>query len=287
MEWLSAGVLFGLFWLTLMEIVLGVDNIIFIAILAGKLPENQRDSARRIGLGVALVSRLILLACLSLVLQANEPIFYLTDYGLPISWVEDAPATEGNPTAHADESDGLGLTQEAIAISWRDIILLAGGLFLIAKSTMEIHHNVADDPHEEDVKAHSFWGTVAWIGVMDIVFSLDSVITAVGMLPPDQIWLMAVAIIIAMAVMLFAAKAISDFVDRNPTLKILALSFLILIGVMLTAEGLGQHIDRGYIYFAMGFACVVELINLQIRKRKVAPDALKAVPVAGGGERSR
>jgi predicted tellurium resistance membrane protein TerC len=275
-----------------MEIVLGVDNIIFIAILAGKLPEEQRDSARRIGLGVALVTRLILLASLSLVLQANEPLFYLTDYGLPASWVEAEPVpepeavAEGSPTDHASESNGLGLTQEAIAISWRDIILLAGGLFLIAKSTMEIHHNVADDPHDEDVKAHSFWGTVAWIGVMDIVFSLDSVITAVGMLPPDQIWLMAVAIIIAMAVMLFAAKAISDFVDRNPTLKILALSFLILIGVMLTAEGLGQHIDRGYIYFAMGFSCVVELINLQIRKRRATPNALSAVPVAGGGDRS-
>lgn len=238
-------ILLGLLTLTVMEIVLGVDNVIFLAIVAAKLPREQQPKARRIGLGAALGTRLVLLFSLSFLLGLTAPVFTLPD--LPL--VHDLEARE---------------------VSWRDIILFGGGLFLIGKSVYEMHEKL------EHARAHretgappptagtaGFAQTIATIAVIDIVFSLDSVITAVGMV--DTLWVMVVAMVLAMGVMLGFAGPIGDFVDRHPTVKVLALSFLILIGVMLVAEGLGQHINKGYIYFAMAFAVAIEFVNLKLR----------------------
>lgn len=236
-----AGAIIGLLTLTLMEIVLGVDNIIFLAIVAGKLPPERQRAARRIGLGAALGTRLLLLLSLTWLLELTQPVFTLPE--LPFF---------NNP--------------EARGISWRDIILLVGGLFLIGKSTIELHekaaHTKADEP-ARPAKAASFAGVIAQIAVIDIIFSLDSVITAVGMV--DDLWVMIAAVIAAVGIMLVAAEPIARFVDRRPTIKVLALSFLILIGVLLVAEGLGQHLNKGYIYFAMAFAVVVEAVNMRLR----------------------
>lgn len=228
----------ALFTLTALEIVLGIDNIIFISILVGRLPESQRQSARLLGLGLAMVMRIILLLSLTWIMKLTEPLFTV-------------------------------LAQE---ISGRDIILLVGGLFLVAKSTHEIHH--AMTPHDENeteakVKKAGFTAILMQIAILDIVFSLDSVITAVGMV--DNIQVMIIAIIAAVGVMMFAAKPIGDFVDTHPTLKVLALSFLILIGVTLIAESLDFHIPKGYIYFAMAFSVVVEMINIKMRKHLIKP----------------
>jgi hypothetical protein len=228
----------ALFTLTALEIVLGIDNIIFISILVGRLPESQRQSARLLGLGLAMIMRIILLLSLTWIMKLTEPLFTV-------------------------------LAQE---ISGRDIILLVGGLFLVAKSTHEIHH--AMTPHDENetevkVKKVGFTAILAQIAILDIVFSLDSVITAVGMV--DNIQVMIIAIIAAVGVMMFAAKPIGDFVDTHPTLKVLALSFLILIGVTLIAESLDFHIPKGYIYFAMAFSVVVEMINIKMRKHLIKP----------------
>ena len=228
----------ALFTLTALEIVLGIDNIIFISILVGRLPESQRQSARLLGFGLAMIMRIILLLSLTWIMKLTEPLFTV-------------------------------LAQE---ISGRDIILLVGGLFLVAKSTHEIHH--AMTPHDENetevkVKKVGFTAILAQIAILDIVFSLDSVITAVGMV--DNIQVMIIAIIAAVGVMMFAAKPIGDFVDTHPTLKVLALSFLILIGVTLIAESLDFHIPKGYIYFAMAFSVVVEMINIKMRKHLIKP----------------
>ena len=228
----------ALFTLTALEIVLGIDNIIFISILVGRLPEAQRQSARLLGLGLAMIMRIILLLSLTWIMKLTEPLFTV-------------------------------LAQE---ISGRDIILLVGGLFLVAKSTHEIHH--AMTPHDENetevkVKKVGFTAILTQIAILDIVFSLDSVITAVGMV--DNIQVMIIAIIAAVGVMMFAAKPIGDFVDTHPTLKVLALSFLILIGVTLIAESLDFHIPKGYIYFAMAFSVVVEMINIKMRKHLIKP----------------
>jgi predicted tellurium resistance membrane protein TerC len=235
--------------LTAMEIVLGIDNIIFIAILAGRLPPDQRARARRLGLALALATRLGLLFTLSWMLSLTRPIFTLTDLGLPESW----------------------LSAETAQVSWRDVILLVGGLFLIAKSTHEIHDKLEGGGEEVPGgrPAASFGWTLAQIAILDIIFSLDSVITAVGM--ARELWVMVAAMVIAVGVMLAFAGPVSDFVHRHPTLRMLALSFLILIGVMLVAEAFGQHIDRGYIYFAMGFSLVVELLNLRVRTPAAEP----------------
>ena len=228
----------ALFTLTALEIVLGIDNIIFISILVGRLPESQRQSARLLGLGLAMIMRIILLLSLTWIMKLTEPLFTV-------------------------------LAQE---ISGRDIILLVGGLFLVAKSTHEIHH--AMTPHDDTgtevkVKKAGFTAILTQIAILDIVFSLDSVITAVGMV--DNIQVMIIAIIAAVGVMMFAAKPIGDFVDTHPTLKVLALSFLILIGVTLIAESLDFHIPKGYIYFAMAFSVVVEMINIKMRKHLIKP----------------
>lgn len=226
----------ALLTLTALEIVLGIDNIIFISILVGRLPEKQRQSARLIGLGLAMAMRVLLLLSLAWIMRLTEPLFTLS-------------------------------SQE---ISGRDLILLLGGLFLVAKSTHEIHHAMTPEESVEQGsnKAANFMGILIQIALLDIVFSLDSVITAVGMV--DNVQVMIIAIILAILVMMFAAKAIGDFVDSNPALKILALSFLIMIGVMLVAESLDFHIPKGYIYFAMAFSVIVELINMKMRKRLIS-----------------
>jgi predicted tellurium resistance membrane protein TerC len=250
--------------LTALEIVLGIDNIIFIAILAGRLPAQQQAQARQIGLAAALVTRLLLLATISFILGLTEPIFTLP--ALPYF-----------------------RSEEARRISIRDLILIVGGLFLIYKSTVEIHDKIESGGQEEGQigKApQSFGNVIATIAVMDIIFSLDSVITAVGMVDQDvvvgdlhisRIWIMSAAVVIAVGVMLVFAGAVSNFVSRHPTLKILALSFLILIGVLLVAEGLGQHLNKGYIYFAMAFAVVVEMLNLRIRPHVPREDEIREV----------
>ncbi len=221
--------------LTALEIVLGIDNVIFISILAGKLPQEQQKKARQIGLTLALVTRILLLLSITWIMRLTAPLFTL-----PV------------------------LDQE---VSGRDLVLLLGGLFLIWKSVKEVHEKLEEpDGHLTATKARaSFSGVIVQILLLDIVFSLDSVITAVGM--ADKLWVMVTAVIVAIGVMLAFAGAISDFVNKHPTLKMLALSFLILIGVMLVGEGLGHHIPKGYIYFAMAFAFAVEMLNLRVRSK--------------------
>jgi predicted tellurium resistance membrane protein TerC len=239
----------GLLTLAAMEIVLGIDNIIFLAIVAGKLPEEQQPRARRLGLIAALGTRILLLCSLSFLLGLTKPLFTIPEF----------------PYLH---------NVEAREISLRDLILLAGGLFLIAKSVREIHEKLeaareAGDDAPTPGKVATFGGVLIQIAILDIVFSLDSVITAIGMV--DVVWVMIVAMVIAMLVMMAFAGRVSEFVARRPTIKVLALAFLILIGVMLVAEGLGQHIDKGYIYFAMAFAVVIEMVNMRVRKKHPPP----------------
>jgi len=224
--------------LTALEVVLGIDNIIFISILAGKLPAEQQDKARKTGLMLALVTRILLLMSISWLMGLTAPWFHL-------------PVIDHE-------------------VSGKDLILFAGGLFLIGKSVMEIHEKLeGEDGHASaSLKRATFNAVVVQIILLDIVFSLDSVITAVGM--AQHLPVMVAAVVIAMGIMLWSAKDISDFVNRHPTLKMLALSFLIMIGVMLVAEGLGQHIPKGYIYFAMAFALAVEMLNLRLRAKTQA-----------------
>ena len=236
MEWLSDPQAWAaLATLTALEIVLGIDNIIFISILVGRLPARQREKARVLGLALAMITRLALLMSLVWVMGLNASLFTLL----------------GNE------------------ISGRDLILLGGGLFLLVKSTSEIHESLegAAETRQHQAGA-SFGGGLVQIAVIDIVFSLDSVITAIGL--AQQIAVMAIAIVIAVLVMMFAARAISNFVDTHPTIKMLALSFLILVGTALIAEGLDFHVPRGYIYFAMAFSVAVEMLNLRMR-RHAAP----------------
>jgi len=234
MDWLSdPNAWIGLLTLTVLEIVLGIDNIIFISILAGKLPEDQRAKARRLGLLGAFVTRILLLLSIAWVVRLTTPLF----------------------------------TVASVGVSGRGLILILGGVFLIGKATHEIHAKVEGGEHGETAKqaARSLAAVVAQIMVIDIVFSLDSVITAVGMV--DQVSIMIAANVIALGIMLVASGPISRFVDRHPTIKMLALSFLVLIGTNLVAEGLGQHIPRGYTYFAMAFSVVVEMLNIRARSR--------------------
>lgn len=216
--------------LTILEIVLGIDNIIFISIVAGRLPSNQQARARTTGLALALITRILLLLTITTLMRLTWPFFTLFGH----------------------------------EFTCKDLILLGGGLFLIAKSTHEIHKRVEGSAEEKPGRESSnFAGVVVMIALLDIVFSLDSVITAVGL--AQHLPVMIIAIVLAMFVMLAASGAVSDFVNRYPTIRMLALAFLILIGVVLFADGLGQHIDRGYIYFAMAFATAVEMLNLRTR----------------------
>lgn len=230
----------ALLTLTLLEIVLGIDNVIFISILSGKLPVEQRAKARQLGLTLALVTRILLLLSIAWIARLTTPLFEL-----PLAW--------------------LGMGAEQRGISGRDIILITGGLFLLAKSVHEIHHKLEghEDPAQAGVAA-SFTAIIAQILVLDVVFSLDSVITAIGM--ADNVTVMILAVMIAIGFMLAFAGPISNFVEKHPTVKMLALSFLLLIGMTLVAEGFEQHIPKGYIYFAMAFAVMVEMLNLRLRK---------------------
>jgi predicted tellurium resistance membrane protein TerC len=230
--------------LTFLEIVLGVDNIIFISILSGKLPPAQQPKARRLGLLGAMVTRVLLLFSLAWIIKLTAPLFTIVG------------------------------TQ----ISGRDLILILGGLFLIAKSTHEIHDKLeGGEGHASNRVAASFASVIIQIMLLDIVFSLDSVITAVGMV--DELWVMVTAVVIAVGIMMWSAEPISAFVHRHPTVKMLALSFLLLIGLSLLAEGFDHHIPKGYIYFAMGFSVFVEAINLRVR-RKAQPVQLHEAYVA-------
>jgi len=232
--------LLALITLTFLEIVLGVDNVIFISILSSKLPESRRGQARRVGLLAAMGMRILLLLSVVWIVRLTAPLFSI--FGRPVSG--------------------------------RDLILIGGGLFLLAKATIEIHESLeGEDGHRSSRVGPSFAAVITQIVLLDIVFSLDSVITAVGM--ADEITIMVTAVILAVGVMMFSARPISSFVNRHPTVKILALSFLLLIGVSLVGDGLGMHIPKGYIYFAMCFSVFVEVINLRVR-RVAAPVHLRA-----------
>ena len=234
MEWLSdPNAWIGLLTLSALEIVLGIDNIIFISILSGKLPAPDQPKARKLGLAGAFVTRVLLLLSIAWIVKLTRPLFSVLGHG----------------------------------VSGRDLILIAGGLFLIGKATFEIHGKLEGEEHGEDAvarAARSLFKVVAQIMVVDIVFSLDSVITAVGMV--DDVKIMILANVVALCVMLPASGAISAFVDKHPTIKMLALSFLVLIGTNLLAEGFGVHVPKGYTYFAMAFAVIVEMLNLRLRK---------------------
>jgi predicted tellurium resistance membrane protein TerC len=231
--------LVALITLTFLEIVLGIDNVIFISILSSKLPESQQGNARRIGLLTAMGMRVLLLLSIAWIMRLTTPLFVI-----------------------------LGRS-----VSGRDLILIGGGLFLLAKATTEIHERLEGaEGHSAPPEQPSFTAIIAQIALLDMVFSLDSVITAVGM--AEEISIMVTAVILSVCVMMFSAGSISAFVNRHPTVKVLALSFLLLIGISLVGEGLGMHIPKGYIYFAMGFSVVVELINLRVR-RVAAPVRLR------------
>lgn len=241
MTWLTSPEIWAAFLtLTAIEIVLGIDNIIFISILAGKLPKRQRRQARLIGLGLAMFMRIALLFSLAWMMRLTTPLFTV-------------------------------LEQD---ISGRDLILIAGGLFLIAKSTLEIHDKLEGAEGQSVTRARvSFAGVLIQIALLDIVFSLDSVITAIGMV--NQLPVMVSAIVIATLFMMLFAGAVSAFVDRHPTVKMLALSFLVLVGVVLVGDGFDMHVPKGYIYFAMAFSVLVEMLNLRIRRSRIAPLKLR------------
>ena len=244
MEWITTPEAWiALATLTVLEIVLGIDNVVFIAIVAGRLPEEEQNKAWKIGLSLAMLSRLALLFSIVWVMGLTTPLFSV-------------------------------LGQE---FSGRDLILISGGLFLIGKATRELHHNLEGDQPDRDAArggwSGTFMGILLQIVALDIIFSLDSVITAVGI--ADQVTVMAIAIVIAVGVMMLSAEAISAFIRRHPTVKMLALSFLLLIGMALVAEGFGQHIPKAYLYFAMGFSIFVEMLNLRVGKKQVKPVKLR------------
>ncbi len=232
--------LVALITLIALELVLGVDNIIFISILAGKLPQEERARARTWGIGLAVITRILLLLSLAWIISLDEPLFHVAGVG----------------------------------ISGHSLILIVGGLFLIAKSTLEIHEKLEGvEGHASAKVASNFIGVLVQIMLLDIVFSLDSVITAVGMV--DEIPIMVIAVIVAAVVMIFTSGPIGDYVERHPTIKMLALSFLVLIGFNLVTEGIGYHIPKGYTYFAMGFSVLVEILNLRLRQSHAAPVNLR------------
>ncbi|MER8545295.1 TerC family protein [Mesorhizobium sp. M0684] len=228
----------ALLTLVVLEVVLGIDNLIFISILTNKLPLAQRARARRLGISAALVMRLILLATISIIVQLTTPIFTAFGHGF----------------------------------SWRDLILIAGGLFLVWKATKEIHHTVDLDDHQDTMMGEtlqlSLAGAIFQILLLDLVFSIDSIITAVGM--TDEIAIMYIAVIVAVSVMMLAAGPLADFIARNPSIVMLALGFLLMIGTTLIADGMGYHVPKGYIYAAMGFSALVEGLNMLARRRKKA-----------------
>jgi predicted tellurium resistance membrane protein TerC len=257
MEWLlNPEIWISLITLTVLEIVLGIDNIIFISIMASKLPAHQQKKARKVGLALAMITRVLLLLSLTWIMTLTAPIFNIAE------WIG---ITEGE-------------WHDKLTISGRDLILIIGGMFLIYKSTTEIHEKLEGNDHSVQTQVIvTYSGVILQILLLDIVFSLDSVITAVGM--ADHIEVMIAAVIIAVLVMMVSADGISNFVNKHPTVKMLALSFLLLIGVSLFAEGLDQHIPKGYIYFAMAFSVLVEMLNLKMAKKsKSKPVKLHNMP---------
>ena len=247
-DWVSRPeALVALFTLIILEVVLGIDNLIFISILTNKLPEQYRVRARRIGIGAALIMRLMLLATVAWIVQLTQPVFEVFDH----------------------------------PVSWRDIILIVGGLFLVWKATKEIHHSVDPIDSKENIVGEvvkiSFAGAIFQILLLDLVFSIDSIITAVGM--TDEIAIMYIAVIVAVTVMLLAVNPLSRFIEKNPTIVMLALAFLLMIGMTLIADGLGFHVPKGYIYAAMGFSALVEGLNMLSRRKKT----LDKTGVAEGG----
>ena len=245
MDWLTdPNIWIGLLTLTVLEVVLGIDNIIFISILAGRLPRAEQPRARQLGLGGAFVTRVLLLLSIAWLVRLTRPLFSVFGHGF----------------------------------SGRDLILLVGGLFLIAKATYEIHGKLEGEEHtsEERSKARSLWAVVTQIMLIDIIFSLDSVITAVGMV--ENVAIMIAANVVALGIMLASAGPIARFVDAHPTIKMLALAFLVLIGTQLVAESLGTHIPKGYTYFAMAFSVTVEMLNLKLRARAARALALRDTP---------
>ena len=241
MEWLNdPDAWIGLVTLTVLELVLGIDNIVFISILSGKLPAHEQKNARLIGLSLAMLMRILLLLSITWIMGLTRPLFTIAGF----------------------------------EVTGRAMILIGGGLFLLVKSTHEIHDQMEEDVHRQAPVVASFFAVLVQISLLDIVFSLDSVITAVGMV--DEIAVMIIAVVLAVIVMMVFAGPVSGFVERHPTIKMLALSFLLLIGMNLVAEGLGFHIPKGYTYFAMAFALFVEMLNLRMRSRKPVPRALQS-----------
>ena len=237
----------ALLTLSLLEIVLGIDNIIFISLLTNKLPESKRRSARTVGIGAALILRVVMLLGITWIIGFTQPIFTVLN----------------------------------VTLTGRDLVLLAGGLFLIGKSTSEIHHKVDQQGHESDKRqrrrqaARSFSSIIIQIALLDIVFSFDSILTAIGM--TEEILIMIIAVVVSLLVMLIFAGRISSFIEKHPTLQVLALAFLILIGFVLIADGLHQHISKGYIYFAVAFSLSVEAINIRVRGKRSGTQSLEAV----------
>ncbi|MGO4437045.1 TerC family protein [Rhizobium sp. RAF56] len=231
----------ALITLVVMEVVLGIDNLIFISILTNKLPPEHRERARRVGISLALIMRLVLLGTIAFIVKLTTPVFEVFGQGF----------------------------------SWKDIILIAGGIFLVWKATKEIHHNVDPAEHGEDFIASSattgFAAAIAQILMLDLVFSVDSIITAVGMTP--HVPIMFVAVIAAVTVMLVAATPLANFIEKNPTIVMLALAFLLMIGMTLIADGMGVHVPKGYIYFAMAFSALVEALNMVVRNRRARIEA--------------
>ena len=247
--------------LIVMEVVLGIDNLIFISILSNKLPEGQRQKARRVGIGLALIMRLALLSTIAWIVGLTAPVF---DLGI-----------SGGP-------DGHGGTTFETQFSWRDLILIAGGLFLVWKATKEIHHNVDPTPNDDlfdtvQTAGMNFSAAIVQILLLDIVFSIDSILTAVGM--TEHLPIMVVAVVFAVLVMLLAADPLANFINRNPTVVMLALGFLLMIGAVLIADGFGVHVPKGYIYAAMAFSAGVEMLNIVARRR----EKRRAAAAASGG----
>lgn len=237
---LDPGIWIALLTLTVLEVVLGIDNVVFISILAGRLPVSQRDRARTTGLLLAMFMRIGLLFFISTIIGLTAPLFAVLGH----------------------------------EVSGRDILLIVGGLFLLAKATFEIHEQLeGDEAHGAARPVASFVGVIVQIIALDAVFSIDSVLTAVGL--AEDLWVMVVAVMIAVGIMLVSSKAIGEFVHRHPTVKMLALSFLLLIGITLVADGSGVHVPKGYLYFAMAFSVFVELLNLRVRARRSAPVELR------------
>lgn len=231
MELFSAEGLVSLATLTFLEIVLGIDNIVFISIVSSRLPANQQGKARSLGIGLALIVRILLLLAINWIIGLTAPIFTIQEF----------------------------------TFSWRDLILVVGGMFLLAKSTSEMHAKLEGTHDEKEVKAVTFRSALIQIVLLDLVFSLDSILTAVGLV--ENVLIIIIAIVISLGVMLIFAKKISTFINNHPTMKILAISFLLMIGMVLVVEGLHVHVPKGYIYFSMAFALGVEIVNMKIRKR--------------------